>query len=104
MGIETPLPRKVCTKFLGLPSCCTVEHVQLKNVTVDAMNTIVAITVGVKCAQSAPKCTILKEKIQKKFLGSQTYPHWGWVTFGASILVSSALEPPFPLKHFWLRA
>ena len=46
-GLNTP--RKVCTKMV-LPSCCTVEHVQLKNVTVDVMNIIVTISVGIKRA------------------------------------------------------
>ena len=51
MGVEPP--GKSAQKILGLPFCCTVEHVQLKNVTVDVMSIIVTITVGVKCA---PEC------------------------------------------------
>ena len=71
MRVE-PLPtEKSAQKFLGLPFCCTVGHVQLKNVTVDVMNMIVTITVGVKCAQNASKCTILNEKILF-FSGAQT--------------------------------
>ena len=43
-----PFPRKDCTKNSGsIRFCCTVEHVQLKNVTVDVMNIIVTITVDV---------------------------------------------------------
>jgi len=60
-------PEKSAQKFLGLPFYCNVEHVQLRNITVDVMNIIVTITVGVKCApesQNASKRTILKEKIQ----------------------------------------
>ena len=34
----------------GLRFCCAVKRVQLKNVTVDVMNIIVTITVGVKFA------------------------------------------------------
>jgi len=46
-GLKPP-PEKSAQKFLGLPFCCTVEHVQLKNLTVDVMNIVVTITVGVK--------------------------------------------------------
>jgi len=50
--------------------------VQLKNAAaVDVMNIIVTITVGVKRAQSASKCTVLKAKVQKFlwgcFIGSE---------------------------------
>ena len=45
-----PYSEKSAQKFLGLPFCCTVEHVQLKNVTVGVMNIIVTIAVGVKYA------------------------------------------------------
>ena len=58
-----PPPEKSIQKFLGLPFCCTVEHVQLKNVTVDMI--IVRSTVGLKCAPECIKITVLKEKIQK---------------------------------------
>jgi len=51
-GVKTP-SQKSAQKLLDLPFCCTVEHVQLKNVTADVMNIIVTITVGVKCA---PEC------------------------------------------------
>jgi len=47
MGLN---PQKSAQKIPGLPFCCTVEHVQLKNVTVDVMNIIVTITVAVKGA------------------------------------------------------
>jgi len=65
---DEPL-EKYAQKFLGLPFCCTAEHVQLKNVTVDVMNIIVTIrpTVGRLCAQNASKCTISREKIRKIF-------------------------------------
>jgi len=37
-GVEPP--EKSAQKFLSLPFCCTVEHVQLKNVTDDVTNII----------------------------------------------------------------
>jgi len=50
---QLPPPEKSTQKFLVLSFCCTVEHVQLKNVTADVMDIIVTITFGVKCA---PEC------------------------------------------------
>jgi len=52
-GYETTTPEKSAQKFMGLPFCCTVEHLQLKNVTDDVMNIIVTITLGVKCASDS---------------------------------------------------
>jgi len=81
-GVETPPPKKKSVqKFLGLPVCCTVEHVQLKNVTVDFMNIIVTITVGVKCAPERIKMHNFDEKKYKNFSEEraqcprQTTPH-----------------------------
>jgi len=77
--------------------------VQLKNATVDVMNIIVTITVGVKCAQNASKCTILKEKIKKNVLGRGTAPFLDVppplrkgkpLPVGASIRVPLAIKPP----------
>jgi len=78
-------PEKSAQQFLGLPFRSIVEHVQLKIVTFVVTNIIVTITVGVKCApesmQNSSKCTILKEKIQKKL--------------GEGHIPSVPLAPPF---------
>ena len=71
--VELPPQKSLDKNFWDYLFCWTVVHVQLKNVTVDVMNIIVTITVGVKCAQCASKCTILKEKIHF-FLGRGTAP------------------------------
>jgi len=51
---------------MGIPFCCTAEHVQLNNVTVDVMNIIVTITVGEKCI---PKCIKMRR-------GHRPHLHW----------------------------
>jgi len=97
MGLEPP--RKVCAKISGLHFCCAVKHVQLKNVTVDVMNIIVAITVGIKR-------TILKDKYTAP---SPDPSQWEWrIPSPQTSLVGSA--PSLQClrhstqKHFWLRA
>jgi len=87
-------PPEVCTKIYGSTFCYTVEHVQLKNVTVDVMNIIVTITVGVKCA---PECIKIHHFVEKStnFCGKGEQPPprpYLVVTFGPRHLHSS--EPP----------
>jgi len=60
--------------------------VQLKNVTLDVKNIIVTITVGVKCAQNASKCTILKEKIPKFLWGDGTEFGWNLACYACRVL------------------
>jgi len=111
--------RKSVQKFLGLPFCCTVEHVQLKNVTVDVM-IIVTTTVCVKCA---PECIkmhhFLGENRKIFWRGAQPPPKLhpteeGNTTSqiplpsapsrvgdrGASIQVPLALEPPDQISGY----
>ena len=49
--------------------CCTVEHVQFKNVTVHVMNIIVTITAGVKCAPECIRMHHFEGENTKIFLG-----------------------------------
>ena len=87
------LPGKSEQKFLGLPFCCTVEHVQLKNVTVDVMNIIVTSrpTVGVKCAPKCIKMRHFEGKNTKKFLQRGTAPGPSQI----SLPLSAPSAPPF---------
>jgi len=95
-GLNPLPPEKSTQKFPGLPFCCIVEHVQLKNVTVDVMNIIVTIIVGVKCApesrmhQNAP----FEGENTQIFLGGDTPFRDPIGAFSASIRVHLALEPP----------
>ena len=74
-GVDPP-PEKYAQKFLDIPFCCTVEHVQLKNVTVDVMNIIVTIKVSVKCAPECIKMRHFEGENTKIFWrGAQPPPH-----------------------------
>jgi len=73
-GLNPPLPENFAQKCLCLPFCCTVERVQLKNVTVDVMNIIVTITVGVKCDQESIKMHHCEGENTKIFWGGSTDP------------------------------
>jgi len=100
------LRRKVCTKIFGSTFCCTVEHVQLKNVTVDVMKVSDNYSWCKMCSRMH-----LEEKIQKFFWEEAQPPaqttsqlEMGYPlpdptsvsAFGAFIQVPKALKPPPP--------
>jgi len=112
-GVELPREKSV-QKFLGLPFRCTVEHVQLKNVTVDVM-IILTITVGVKCT---PGCIKMRHFEGENIIFPPALPpprltpmRRGYPlpdptpvgVFGAFIRLPLALDTPLPRANIWLR-
>jgi len=95
-GVETPSPKKSAQKFLGLPFCCTVEHVQLKNVTVDVMN----ISDNYSWCKTCSECIKMHHfegENTKKISGEGHKPHF-WLL--ATTQTASRSNQPFCLSIF----